>query len=267
LVNSFDLRSNYAPSNFDQRQLLNVGYVYQLPLASTLHYLYKFPGKLFGNEERANQPIEFTWVPHNRFARALLEEWQLSGVTTYQTGTPFSVINNGSAINGISILDNAGVANGIGAGSYPDVIGRVNSPRPQGGNNAKSFGPLLGNPDAFAAPTGLTFGDAGRNYLRNPSRLNFDVALLKQFKLGDRAALELRGEAFNVFNHTQFRIFNPDRGNTGSNTISCYGGPNNAAGFVDPNPGGVNCLLGNSFLHPVDAHRPRTIQFGVKLIF
>jgi len=76
--------------------------------------------------------------------------------------------------------------------------------------------------------------------------------------------LELRAEVFNVFNHTQFEIFDPNRGNTGSNTISCYGGPNETAGFVG---GGVDCLTGNSFLHPVDAHRPRTMQFGAKFFF
>jgi hypothetical protein len=93
------------------------------------------------------------------------------------------------------------------------------------------------------------------------------MALLKNFKLSERFALQLRGEAFNIFNQTQFRLYDPERGNTGSNTISCYGGPQNLAGFVDSSSGGVNCLLGSSFLHPVDAHRPRTIQFGVKLSF
>ncbi len=100
--------------------------------------------------------------------------------------------------------------------------------------------------------------------MRNPRRTNFDTALLKHFQYKERLSLELRGEAFNVFNHTQFRIYNSDRGNTGTNTINCYGGPNDTAGFAG---GGVNCLLGNAFLHPIDAHRPRTIQFGVKLFF
>ncbi len=107
---------------------------------------------------------------------------------------------------------------------------------------------------------GLTFGDAGRNFMNNPNRLNFDVALLKHFKITEGSNLEFRAEAFNVFNHTQFRIYDPDKGNTGSNTITCYGGANNSAG--DP-----SCLEGSSFLHPVDAHRPRTMQFGLKYNF
>jgi hypothetical protein len=90
------------------------------------------------------------------------------------------------------------------------------------------------------------------------------MALLKHFKTSESTSLELRAEAFNTFNHTQFRIYDPERGNTASNIASCYGGPDNSAGAINSN---VNCLLGNSFLHPVDAHRPRTIQFGVKFYF
>jgi hypothetical protein len=90
--------------------------------------------------------------------------------------------------------------------------------------------------------------------------LNFDMALLKHFPITERSNLEFRAEAFNVFNHTEFRIYNPDLGNTGSNTISCYGGADNSAGDS-------SCLAGSAFLHPVDAHRPRTMQFGLKYSF
>jgi hypothetical protein len=257
LVNSFNLRSNYAASNFDQRQLLNVSYIYDLPpLAQGFG---SFLRRFYQSESQLDQPYTASGVMHRLF-----DNWQFSGITTAQTGTPFSVINGGSAVNGISVLDNAGVANGIGAGSYPDLIDFTNRKPPHAGNNSKSFGPILQNPGAFAAPQGLSFGDAGRNVLRNPSRLNFDMALLKNFKLRESTTLELRGEAFNVFNHTQFNIYDPNRGNTSSNVITCYGGPHNAAGFVG---NGVNCLEGSGFLHPIDAHRPRTIQFGAKLTF
>lgn len=223
LVNSYNLRSNYAPSNFDQRQLLNISYVWELPslanIGRPLRYFYE-----------TDRQLGQSYTPSGLMHR-LFDNWELSGVTTAQTGTPFSVINGGSAINGVSVLDNAGVANGIGAGSYPDVIRSLHgTPLPPGGNNARSFGPLLGSPTVFAAPQGLTFGDAGRNFLRNPDRINFDAALLKHFKVSEFATLELRGEVFNVFNHTQFRIYNPDRGNTGNNVISCYGGPYDSAG-------------------------------------
>jgi hypothetical protein len=255
LVNSFDLSSNKASSNFDQRHLLNISYVYKLDsLVGKLRYWFSD----IGYDDAAPQS---TAMPEasSRLAHALQDGWELSGITLFQTGTPFSVINGGSS-TGISVLDNAGVANGTGAGSYPDVVGNPYKSAPFGGNNYQSIGPILANPAAFVAPEGLTFGDAGRNFMNNPSRLNFDVALLKHFKLTEGSNLEFRMEAFNVFNHTQFRIYDPDKGNTGSNTVTCYGGADNSAG--DP-----SCLAGSAFLHPVDAHRPRTMQFGLKLNF
>ena len=190
-----------------------------------------------------------------------MDGWEVSGVTLFQSGTPFTVINS-AGNTGISLTDNAGVSSGLGiAASYPDVLKGVPPP----GDNSKSFGPLIGNPSQFVAPRGLTFGDAGRNFLNNPGRMNFDMALLKHFKVRESGVLEFRAEAFNIFNHTQFRIYDPDNpGSTGNNIISCYGGPLYSAGFKGS---GADCVTGASFLHPLDAHRPRTIQFGLKLGF
>ena len=138
-------------------------------------------------------------------------------------------------------------------------------PKP-GGNNAQSFGPLLLNPAIFVVPRGLTFGNAGRNFLNNPSRLNFDMTLQKHFKLREGVNAEFRAEAFNVFNHTQYRVYDPDNpGSTGNNVISCYAGPLNSADFQAE--GGADCLTGASFLHPINAHRPRTLQFSFKISF
>jgi len=251
LVNAFDLASNRASSNFDQRHLLNISYVYNLPnLSGAL--------EKWGSSGASGHSASIS-DSAARYARVIADGWELSGITTFQSGTPFSVINGASA-NGISVLDNAGVANGTTAGSYPDVVGNPHAAPPVGANNPLSIGPTIGNPAAFVAPEGLTFGDAGRNFMNNPSRLNFDVTALKHFKITEGSNLEFRVETFNFFNHTQFRIYDPDLGNTGSNTISCYGGPNNSAGDA-------SCLAGSSFLHPVDAHRSRTMQFGLKYSF
>ncbi len=257
-VNSLDLRSNKASSNFDQRHLVNVSYVYSLP-----NFSQGLQDVLIGSADSGDdeQSSPKSGAP-SRLMRELGEGWQISGITTYQSGTPFSVINN-AGTTGIGVLDNAGVANGVGAGSFPDLA--VNPAPPALKTNASSFGPLLGNPNEFVAPRGLTFGDAGRNFLNNPSRLNFDFSLLKHFYVREGDQLEFRAEAFNVFNHTQFRIYNPDLGNTGSNTVSCYGGSDYSAGAYFP--GGADCLTGNAFLHPVDAHRPRTLQLALKFSF
>jgi hypothetical protein len=201
------------------------------------------------------------------FVKTLLGKWQLSGITAFETGTPFSVINGGGG-NGTGAADNAGVGDGLGVGSYADVIGNAKIGKPyvaQGGNNV---GPLLLNPGAFAAPRGLTFGNSGRNYLRNPSRINFNMSMFKHFKpLQDRLDIEFRAEAFNIFNHTQFRITDPSNpGNTGNNVINCYGplSSSYSASYPGDNQGNPNCLTGNSFLHPVDAHDPRIFQFALK---
>ncbi len=270
-VNSANIRSSWASSNFDQRHLLSVNYIYQLPKLSNAM------SRWLGSSPSSSDDSETISAPpsNSRFGRMFLDDWQISGITSFQSGTPFSVIDGGSE-NGISVLDNAGVANGAGAGSYPDIIGNPKSALPAGVYrfNASSLGPLLFNPAAFAAPRGLTFGDAGRNFLNNPHRLNFDMTLLKNFKVKEGSNLEFRAEAFNIFNHTQFRIFNPNLGNSANNTINCYGGPDyTAAGGLTTFPGivsapvPVDCTTGSSFLHPVDAHRPRTVQLGLKLTF
>ena len=261
-VNSLSLRSNRASSNFDQRHLVNVSYVYSLPdFSRALQRDLSWGGNSSDDEDEYPATAPSSAEP-SRVARWLGVGWQLSGITTYQSGTPFSVINNAGSL-GIGVLDNAGVANGVGAGSYPDVV--KNAPEAGLKTNPSSFGPLLLNPNEFVAPRGLTFGDAGRNFLNNPSRLNFDMSLLKHFKIREGSEVEFRAEAFNVFNHTQFRIYDPNFGNTGSNSVSCYGGANYSAGAYFP--GGTDCLTGNSFLHPVDAHRPRTMQFALKYSF
>lgn len=264
LVNAFDLRENRASSNFDQRNLLNISYVYDFSL---LDFGRRLRNYWTGRNGQARTDSSAAPSAPSWWSRQLFEQWELSGVTTFQSGTPFSVINGGSGATGISVLDNPGVASGTGAGSYPDEVpnSHYTDPLAFGANTAAfTFGPLLGDPNNFAAPQGLTFGDAGRNALNNPSRLNFDMALLKHFKVNEGTTIEFRAEAFNIFNHTQFRVFDPDRGNQANNVISCYGGPDNVAGYVG---GGTDCLVGNAFLRPIDAHRPRTIQFGLKILF
>jgi Carboxypeptidase regulatory-like domain len=254
LVNSYDLRENKASSNFDQRHLVNISYVYQLPLKNFHRFV-----------EWANAEPKSTAPPQANcclgIAEHLLDGWELSGVTLLSSGTPFTVINS-AGNTGISLTDNAGVSSGLGiAASYPDIAKGLQSP----GSNARSFGPLIGNPSQFVAPRGLTFGDAGRNFLNNPGRTNFDLSVLKHFKIGEFGQLEFRAEGFNVLNHTQFRIYDPDNpGSSGNNIVSCYAGPDYSAGFRGT---GADCVTGASFLHPLDAHRPRTIQFGLKLGF
>lgn len=212
-VNSYDLASNRASSNFDQRHLLNISYVYDLPFFSK-------PGLL----------------------HTLIGGWQWSGLVTYQSGTPFTVVNG-------TIGDNAGVGNSLGSGSYADVVANPSTGVPN--TQAVGAGPLLYNPAAFAEPTGLTFGDSGRNVLTNPARTNFDMGLFKHFPLRtETRSIEFRAEAFNVFNHTQWQGLNGGDSSS-SYTAACDG----------------LCADNGTFLRPTAAHNPRILQLGLKFLF
>lgn len=115
----------------------------------------------------------------NRVLQGTVGGWQISDLTPFQTGAPFSVLNS-------TVGDNSGVGKGISsvlsgsARSYPDVTGSIHA-TPVSSAVTNIQGPRLYNAAAYAAPTGLTFGNAGRNNLRLPRRSNFDVGLFKQF--------------------------------------------------------------------------------------
>jgi len=218
-LDSYNLRNLYASSNIDQRHVLNISYIYDLPSFKRAGAVSKAIGG-----------------------------WQFSGITSFQTGTPFS-IDAGSTGD---IIAGAGVANGSsGVTAYPELIGNPHASPPVN-QAAGVIGPLLYNPGAFAAPQGLTFGDAGRDILFVPARTNFDMGLFKAIPIKESKRFEFRVESFNVFNHTQWNGVN--------NYASCYGG-------ADHSVGDASCIAGNTFLHPSGAHNPRILQFGLKLIF
>ena len=263
-VNAYDLAANRASSDFDQRFLINVNYVYPLPLvrwAKAVRDAF-IPGPPYPGKLDDGNP----WTPPDHgdlaaFAKKVFEDWSLSGLTIRQTGTPFSVIN-GASSNGVSVSDNAGFALDVGPDSYPDVAPHRGGKCYTRFQDTGTVGPIIGNSCSFFAPRALTQGNAGRNYLNNPGRTNWDAALLKDMKLREGTTLQFRAEAFNVFNNTQFILYDPTRGNTSSNTISCYGDVT-----VAYTAGASTCNTGNGFLHPIAAHRPRTLQFGLKLQF
>jgi hypothetical protein len=264
-ANSLDLKGNYASSDFDQRQLLSVDYIYNLPLIQLLNRFTRF-----SNEEEPepdavaqSQPAKAaTDWRDEPWVKTLLDHWQLSGITAHQSGTPFSVVNAGSA-SGVGSADNAGVGDALGIGSFADRVGNPRAVKPPVTGGSSNIGPLLLNPGAFAAPRGLTFGNSGRNFLNNPARTNFNMSLFKHFSVRGENNLEFRAEVFNIFNHTQFRIYDPSHtGNTGNNIVNCYG--DITTGY---SAGAPSCVAGNSFLHPVDAHDPRIMQFGLKMSF
>ena len=88
------------------------------------------------------------------------------------------------------------------------------------------------------------------------------MALLRNFKAWHEKNFEFRADVFNVFNHTQFILFDPNKENTAANSVSCYG--DQSTGYSAGAPG---CEAANGFLRPIEAHRPRTMQFGLRMDF
>ena len=231
-VDPFDAARNRASSNFDIRHLFSLSYVYAFPF-------FKQPGML----------------------HTLLGGWQASGISTAQSGAPFTVTN------GTTYSDNAGVANGIGGGvgSYPDLIGNPNTvtqAQKQAVAAAQVFGVLDYNPSAYALPVGLTYGNGTRNTLRLPGRFNNDFGLFKRFAFKEKYAFEFRWENFNVFNHTQLNQIAGSQSANGAGlaaSMGCVGGANNNGG--DPSCASSGFLVLNG------AHSPRIMQFGLRFQF
>jgi len=60
------------------------------------------------------------------------------------------------------------------------------------------------NPGAFATPAAFTFGNVGRNTVYGPGMQTMDIALARSFAIAERLHLEMRAEAFNALNHSNF---------------------------------------------------------------
>ena len=158
--------------------------------------------------------------------------WQISGITSFQTGQPFSVTYTapGSPVGLVS-----GRANRApGVNLYP-----ANKTR------AQWF-----NPAAFTAPptyvsggiTYATYGNSGYNMLRGPAWQNWDMSLQKNTIWKERYRLQLRADSFNIFNHPNFAP------------------PNSAIS----NPSTVGTITSISSSPSAEA---RTVEFAVKFNF
>jgi hypothetical protein len=210
-MNSYDLRQERARSNFDVRHRLSVSYSYDLP---------------FGRGHR--------YAGGGGFVSALLSGWQTNGVVTVQSGRPFTVV-----IHPDIDISNTGRSNlGFGSNDRPNLVGDPNAgPR----TPERWF-----NTAAFAVPAFGTFGNAGRNIVDGPDYRNVNASLLKNTRLTESVSLQLRAEAFNLFNRPNFDL------------------PDNFLGFANVN--------GTLFVSPTfgqirSAQSPRHLQFGVKLLF
>jgi Carboxypeptidase regulatory-like domain len=149
--------------------------------------------------------VAYLWaVPGLRsgWLRYPLSGWQLAGITTFQSGTPFSV-GNGSDRNNDGIT---GDRPDIGNPSAPLNTRAIIFPRCPTGYQNPDTGSCVGPGDVhWVEGAGLpNAATVGRNSLRTSGTNNFDLNLTKSIPFGEIRRLELRWELLNAFNHPQF---------------------------------------------------------------
>jgi outer membrane receptor protein involved in Fe transport len=154
---------NRAAAGFDRTHNLQVGWLYELPLGK---------GKMLAKSGPA---------------AAILGGWQVNGIFSAYTGTPFTVTAPGSSLNAPNNTQTADQVN--------LTVNRIGNAGP---------GQYYYDPTAFAAVTGVRFGTSGRDILRNPGMLNTDLDITRYFAIKERAKLQFRAQFFNLANSSHF---------------------------------------------------------------
>jgi len=199
-------RLDYGPSDFNVKHRFVNSAVYSLPVGRGKHFL--------GGINRAED--------------AAIGGWQLSVITTFQTGFPFSVLANDPGAY-------------LSFGMRADEVGDPHV--------SKSINEWF-NTAAFAQPAFGVYGSSGRNILTQPGINNWDVGLGKMFQFTERVGFQFRVETFNTFNHTQYGV---------DPVTAAAGGPGQSA---------VSDNISSANFGQVTSARPgRILQFGGKILF
>ena len=167
LADANNLSAERGPSSFDIRHRAVFVYVIELPVG---------PGhRLLG------------W--NNGVNRQVFGSWEISGITTLQTGTPFTVFNSSQDFSGFNQFNDR-----------PDIVG-TGSLHQDNRNPDAAFDKTY---FSSTPPTGRD-GTSGRNQYYGPGLANYNFAVSKSFPLGtERVHLRFRADFFNLFNHTNF---------------------------------------------------------------
>jgi hypothetical protein len=139
----------------------------------------------------------------NRVTRALASDWRGSATVNIRSGSAFTVVSGvDNALNGINSTGQ--YANQV----LPDIYGDKSTANLTGvrlPGQPPAQGQWL-NPAAFAAPAPGTKGNTRPGIAFGPGNLTFNAGLSRLFPITERQRIELRGEAQNVLNHTNFII-------------------------------------------------------------
>jgi carboxypeptidase family protein/TonB-dependent receptor-like protein len=238
-VNPYNTRVyDYRLLGFDRTHAFVTSYVYELPKLGT-------------------------HLGNSRLTRGFLDGWQISGITSLISGNPFEP---GVGLTGSN-------ANQRITGSWTEP------PRYRlKGDPTKGPNGLLINPDAFIIPELGSLGQGERTYIRNPGINNTDLSIFKNIPIGDKdknRMIQLRVEAFNVFNQTQFSGINAGtnlavvRANGSIDTGNAIFNQYNQA-IISNNIRGQRASdasrpLGTFFGEYNGARDPRIIQLGMKI--
>jgi hypothetical protein len=160
--------------------------------------------------------------------RTLLGGWMVTGIFTARTGYPFSVFDCTKGLDGcMRAIDNANInknATGSQATGNPNeyllldltpILGAVGS----------YANPLTGTSDYGPYPANMTQRDA----FRGPGAWSLDFSLGKRFRFGDRKAVQIRIEAFNVLNHANMLVHTENADVSTFSTITGYRSGNRRA--------------------------------------
>jgi hypothetical protein len=149
--------------------------------------------------------VAYLWAvpgPRSGFWKYTLNGWSIAGITTFQSGTPFTVAN-GSNRNGFGTKADRP---DIGNSTAPIYSRAIIFPQCSTGYKNPDTGSCVNPGDVHwvqgtGSPNAST---VGRNTLRTGGTNNFDLNLTKSIPFGETRRLEFRWEALNAFNHPQF---------------------------------------------------------------
>jgi hypothetical protein len=161
---------NYGKAGFDRTHNLAISWNYQTPMISP------------------------SW--NNAFSRAVLDGWEISGIASFVSGQPLGI---GYSL--VQAVDLTG-ASGAGVDSRVVLTGNPNLPKSERGFS-RHFDTSVVQPPTRAD---LGRGTAAKDLIRGPGTNNWDISLMKNFRLGksETRRLQFRWETYNTFNHTQF---------------------------------------------------------------
>jgi hypothetical protein len=167
-INPADPQLSKSLSAFDVTHNFVIGYSYELPFDKLFH------------------------------SNRLTQGWIVTGITRFATGFPVTLAETDDR----SLLGTCGGVSG-GCVDTPDF-----TPGPLLNSSLNSANPRLRKPyfnTSLFRPEALgQIGTANRRFFHGPGVNDFDVGLLKDFRLTERFTLQLRGEFFNILNHAQF---------------------------------------------------------------